>query len=381
MTNDELRHHGIKGQQWGRRRYQNKDGSLTKAGEKRYNKELDKVKAEKSKLTKQAKVLRERKKTQSKFDKLEKMKQANEAKKQSLKEEKAALKGKNKKVEEVPKTDQQKAAEIAARREKLLKTSDPHELYKNRDLLSTDEINERLYRISTEQRLGQLAANTKTKGQERMDKIVSTANKVYEISQSPVGKMATKAIKKQLGLEDDNKFDIDKIMGKLDTMSADDLKKYAGMTKNMKTLREYQQEEHARRQKDLEYEWIADQRKERDKNVKAAKKADRKERLNELKEDRKQTKADMKELRKKYKEQRAEAEANRKKSSEPKVEKVQGEIVDDFPWRESSSNNNTGNTRKSSFDIVTSTITEQRPSNLPDVYRNRGIKLLENLYD
>ena len=83
MTNDELRHHGIKGQQWGRRRYQNKDGSLTKAGEKRYNKELDKVKAEKSKLTKQAKVLRERKKTQSKFDKLEKMKQANEAKKQA----------------------------------------------------------------------------------------------------------------------------------------------------------------------------------------------------------------------------------------------------------------------------------------------------------
>ena len=33
-----LAHHGIFGQKWGRRRYQNKDGSLTPAGELRYNK-------------------------------------------------------------------------------------------------------------------------------------------------------------------------------------------------------------------------------------------------------------------------------------------------------------------------------------------------------
>lgn len=32
-----LAHHGIKGQKWGKRRYQNKDGSLTPAGEKRYS--------------------------------------------------------------------------------------------------------------------------------------------------------------------------------------------------------------------------------------------------------------------------------------------------------------------------------------------------------
>lgn len=36
ITYDEIKHHGIKGQKWGVRKYQNKDGSLTDAGKKRY---------------------------------------------------------------------------------------------------------------------------------------------------------------------------------------------------------------------------------------------------------------------------------------------------------------------------------------------------------
>ena len=44
MTN-ELYHHGIKGQKWGVRRFQRKDGTLTSAGKKRYNNDSAKNKA------------------------------------------------------------------------------------------------------------------------------------------------------------------------------------------------------------------------------------------------------------------------------------------------------------------------------------------------
>lgn len=36
----ELYHHGVKGMKWGVRRYQNKDGSLTPAGKKRYDRDV-----------------------------------------------------------------------------------------------------------------------------------------------------------------------------------------------------------------------------------------------------------------------------------------------------------------------------------------------------
>ena len=41
IVNGELRHWGIRGMKWGVRRYQNKDGSLTPAGKKRYNNEVE----------------------------------------------------------------------------------------------------------------------------------------------------------------------------------------------------------------------------------------------------------------------------------------------------------------------------------------------------
>lgn len=42
MHSDEIRHHGVKGQRWGVRRFQNKDGSLTSAGLKKQSRDQEK---------------------------------------------------------------------------------------------------------------------------------------------------------------------------------------------------------------------------------------------------------------------------------------------------------------------------------------------------
>lgn len=40
MDNVYLKHHGVKGMKWGVRKYQNKDGTLTNAGKKRYDRDV-----------------------------------------------------------------------------------------------------------------------------------------------------------------------------------------------------------------------------------------------------------------------------------------------------------------------------------------------------
>ena len=47
---NELYHFGIKGMKWGIRRYQNKDGSLTSAGKKRYSDDLEYYKTSKKQI-------------------------------------------------------------------------------------------------------------------------------------------------------------------------------------------------------------------------------------------------------------------------------------------------------------------------------------------
>lgn len=85
IVNGELRHWGIKGQKWGQRRYQNKDGTLTPAGKKRYAKEMEKLKKEEQ-------VLKNKRRTQAQLNKLETQRKRVDALKQKEADDKAKAK-------------------------------------------------------------------------------------------------------------------------------------------------------------------------------------------------------------------------------------------------------------------------------------------------
>lgn len=76
--NGELYHWGIKGMRWGVRRYQNKDGSLTKAGKKRYD-------AENEKLKEREKTIKNQERTKAKLAKLDAKKAELDAREEALK--------------------------------------------------------------------------------------------------------------------------------------------------------------------------------------------------------------------------------------------------------------------------------------------------------
>lgn len=204
MYPDDLQHWGIKGMKWGQRRYQNKDGSLTPAGQKRYNKELENLKKEEAKVKEQAKIAANRKKTQAKID--------------SLEERKKALAEQKKKIKDGDDPDNKKKEEtLDEKRERLLKSTDAKELYKNKDILTDQEINARINRIDLEARLNsKIVKEQEMTGRDKvnkwMDNTAESINKATNLyrkvddAYSTVTKSAIgKTLAKKLGLEPEEK--------------------------------------------------------------------------------------------------------------------------------------------------------------------------------
>ena len=238
---DELEHHGILGMKWGVRRFQTKSGSLTNLGKKRYNskdgtlnnrgkKKYDK---ETAKLKEERKVLKNKARTQKKVDKLKDL---------------------NDEVDDLKKADAEaKSGESREeKRKRLLESTDAKEIYENRSLLTTAELNDRINRIDTEARLAGKIPEQKTGldyVNEKMNRASNTLNNATNMFQkvdnaySTVSKSAIgKVVAKILGIEPPKKeFNLDDFMKNINTKTDQEIQEKRNRVMNERILSQEQE--------------------------------------------------------------------------------------------------------------------------------------------
>ena len=153
MNNMELLHTGVKGMKWGVRRYQNKDGSLTPLGKKRYAKELAKLEAEKKRV-------RQQELTAKKIKKLDDMRK-------DLDERKKALK-----PDDAPEPAKQQKAQPAPQKQKLSELSN-EEIQAKIDRMNL----ENKYKSLAQERIDAVSNKEVSKGRKIVDEILIEAGK------------------------------------------------------------------------------------------------------------------------------------------------------------------------------------------------------------
>lgn len=173
----ELYHHGTKGMKWGIRRYQNKDGSLTPAGIKRYNREVQKLKDREASIKAKEKA----KKYQDKLDK----------KKTELDEREAALKGGASKKSASKSTTVNKQSGVKSIKD-----------------MSDAELRAVVNRLQLEQQYRSLTPQQVSKGKKFVDSLLNNviAPAAKEVGKNVAKTMLTKAANEMLGVQTgDNK--------------------------------------------------------------------------------------------------------------------------------------------------------------------------------
>lgn len=212
ILNDELAHHGIKGQKWGVRRFQNTDGTRTAAGKQRYydgSKREEKEALKREAINEYSKVIdsynQAKKKSEeiweearAKYESLgpddisrwrevrkaERGKGSKDAKEYlalSKKSDdvvyealdrkreaekrlgKSVVKAYNKETKRAERANKKKIGGYDEEEPDLTKTKDPKVLYKNRDKLSDAELDKKLNRLRKENELKKMSDNSKSK--------------------------------------------------------------------------------------------------------------------------------------------------------------------------------------------------------------------------
>lgn len=153
MENNVLVHHGIKGQKWYIRRFQNKDGSLTKAGKKRYSE--DSENRDNGNDTKKSFGLSKKKSTNS-------SESDNTPKKEMTKEE------------------------IEKKKESVLKSKSAKTLYENKDLFDDRELQAAYNRLVLENNVRNLSSNEVSKGEQYVDDIIKWGRKANDLADTGI---------------------------------------------------------------------------------------------------------------------------------------------------------------------------------------------------
>lgn len=196
MTSDELYHHGTKGQKWGRRLYQNKDGSLTALGRMRYS---------------------------------SKQKQAQKKRQATIDAKKAAAK-----------TEAEKEAEVAKKKEKILKSRSAKELYDNADLFTYQELNDAYNKMVLENRIKDLEPKTVSKGQQFVNALGTAAAGAKNVSNlANEASNIMKTVKKMFGDDEggSKKFNIESVYENLNSLSDDDIARISKRVEGSEKIR------------------------------------------------------------------------------------------------------------------------------------------------
>lgn len=184
FSEDYLAHHGIKGQRWYIRRFQNPDGTLTPAGRKRYYvDEYGELQKYNHRERKEVKTIIKTRKEQARAER----ENAREAEKAELEIRKAendirkaeieSVKNQAKQAAENAKADAKKIQgtpeEIQATKQRMINSLDLKEIQKHQAEFTTNELQDVITRYEKNTKLSELTAEKKSDGEAELRKLSS----------------------------------------------------------------------------------------------------------------------------------------------------------------------------------------------------------------